>query len=233
LYQGGGGLMSKRKKILTIVLISVGILSICAGVVIFSILMDKTRELNSIIKEFELIETSGYDLSSTQYKNDLLLNSDTINCRIDKDVGLKAYVDKTMVRLNELSLDSIEKYKTENECIFFKDGFYKLENEKDWVECNVKESLFLDLKLYVDLLNKPKFEFSEDGVNSFYKVSYSELEINYNERIYIVNDFNLVFTVEKNTSKILAMNLSYILDGCNCKIDINILYENQKVILPE
>ena len=226
--------MSKRKKILIIVLISVIVLSICAGATVFVLYkLDKTRELNSIIKEFELIETSGYDLNSTQYKDGLLINSDTINCRIDKDEGLKAYVDKSTVRLNQLSLESTEKYISENVCIFIKDNLYKVEDEGNWVECDISQTLILDFKLYIDLLHKPKFKFSEDEVNSFYEVNYGDLTINYNDKTYVVNDFNLIFTVEKETSKILAMNLSYVLDGSNCNIDITVLYNKQTVILPE
>ena len=220
--------MSRIKRILALILMLLVFVSGCDKTP-----ADRGKELNSIISNFNLVETSGYDLISTQYKQEVLVNSDTINCRVDKDEGLKAYVDKTTVRLNQLELNSTEKYISENVCIFFKDNSYKLENGSGWTECNINETLILDFKLYVGLLNKSEFDFSENEVNSFYKATYSELTINYNEKTYVVNDFNLTFTVEKETSKILAMNLSYVLDGSNCNIDITVLYNKQTVILPE
>ena len=91
--------MSKTKKILTLVLILSGIISACAGVVIFTLSNSSTSELNKIIRKFEILETSGYDLESTQYKDDVLINSDTINC-----------TQKVSGRINEIDVTGSPRY---------------------------------------------------------------------------------------------------------------------------
>ncbi len=227
-----------KKKIYTVLLLISFILLVgCNGLTSLEV-TSTTNELQiiqQVLDQYDFQYSNGFDFTSTQYLGEQIVNSDSIEQRIDWD-KTNIYTEYTSMRTSEFNTDTINK---DSQVVYFysnnKMGSY-VDETLTWESISLNEYMAFSLPdINISELNTSNGNITTaNGKTTFESdLSGTDLESLLDATFNNISSVHIEIIIKIATQELLEITIAYEMDLTNTIIIFTPYYDAVQVIIPQ